>query len=208
MNPHNYLDLADYRRTVAELYGRVRRAAGEAEDVWGQFCQERDKLFQSHPQSALSKEQTAAFKGLRYYPYNPGLVFVLPIDRNVEPQHVEMALEEDGLIRLLRFGKISFQVDGQPVSLDLFWITGYAGSIFLPFRDATNRAETYGGGRYLLDTIKGADLGRQGDRLVIDFNYAYNPSCAYNPRWSCPLAPVENWLPVPIRAGELRYNPD
>jgi hypothetical protein len=68
--------------------------------------------------------------------------------------------------------------------------------VFLPSLDETNRSETYGGGRYLLDTIKGADLGREGERLVIDFNYAYNPSCAYNSRWQCPLAPQENWLPV------------
>jgi uncharacterized protein (DUF1684 family) len=102
-------------------------------------------------------------------------------------------------------GTISFEVNGQVVSLTLFWITGYGGGIFLPFRDLTNATDTYAGGRYLLDTIKGADLGREGDQIVIDFNFAYNPSCAYNDRWSCPLPPPENRLPVPIRAGELRF---
>ncbi|MEJ2598295.1 MAG: DUF1684 domain-containing protein [Anaerolineales bacterium] len=96
-------------------------------------------------------------------------------------------------------------MDGQALALSLFWVLGYGGGIFLPFQDATAPEETYGGGRYLWDTIKGADLGIELDRLVLDFNYAYNPSCAYNPRWHCPLAPRENWLAVPLRAGELRY---
>ena len=87
---------------------------------------------------------------------------------------------------------------------DVYWIEVYGGGVFVPFRDATSGSETYGAGRYLLDTIKGADLGGEGDRLILDFNYAYNPSCAYDPRWSCPLAPAVNWLQVPIQAGE-RY---
>ena len=87
----------------------------------------------------------------------------------------------------------------------MFWVLGYGGGVFLPFKDATNGPETYGGGRYLLDTIKHADLGSEDERLVLDFNYAYNPSCAYNPRWHCPLSPPENTLPVEIRAGEKSY---
>ncbi len=103
------------------------------------------------------------------------------------------------------FGRVRFTVDDQPVMLTLFWILGYGGGMFLPFRDTSNGHETYGGGRYLLDTLKGADLGRDGDLLVIDFNFAYNPSCAYNPSWHCPLAPPENWLRVPIWAGERNF---
>jgi hypothetical protein len=114
-------------------------------------------------------------------------------------------LQHDGLTRIQRFGKIHFAVAGQSVSLSLFWIMGYGGGVFLPFRDSTNNHETYGGGRYLLDTIKHADLGQEGSRLVIDFNYAYNPSCAYNSRWQCPLAPVENRLLVAIPAGEQQF---
>ncbi len=79
------------------------------------------------------------------------------------------------------------------------------GGIFLPFKDLTNHNETYSGERYLLDTIKGADLGWEADRLIVDFNFAYNPSCAYNSRWHCPLPPAENQLPVAIRAGEMRF---
>jgi hypothetical protein len=89
----------------------------------------------------------------------------------------------------------------------VYWIAVYGGGVFIPFRDATSGHESYGAGRYLLDTIKGADLGGRGERLMLDFNYAYNPSCAYDPRWSCPLAPPANWLPVPIRAGERAPQP-
>jgi uncharacterized protein (DUF1684 family) len=86
--------------------------------------------------------------------------------------------------------------------LALYWLEAYGGGVFLPFRDETSGTETYGAGRYLLDTVKGADLGEEGGRLVLDFNLAYNPSCAYDPRWACPLAPPENRLTIPIRAGE------
>ena len=86
--------------------------------------------------------------------------------------------------------------------LSLFWIDVYGGGVFLPFRDATSGVETYGGGRYLLDTIKGADLGSIGGLVVLDFNFAYHPSCVHGDQWSCPLAPPENGLAVDVRAGE------
>jgi uncharacterized protein (DUF1684 family) len=150
-------------------------------------------------------EQKSVFKGLCYYPFNPSLRYCLTVDTNIEPEVFELELQDDGLIKLQRFGKISFEAAGQPVSLALFWILGYGGGLFLPFRDLTNETDTFGGGRYLLDTVKGADLGQEDGHLIVDFNYAYNPSCGYNPRWYCPLAPSENWLAVPIPAGELRY---
>jgi uncharacterized protein (DUF1684 family) len=74
--------------------------------------------------------------------------------------------------------------------------------VFLPFRDATSGTTSYGGGRYLWDSVKGADLGSADEELVLDFNYAYHPSCVYDPRWSCPLAPRDNWLGIPVEAGE------
>jgi uncharacterized protein (DUF1684 family) len=101
-----------------------------------------------------------------------------------------------------RIGWVSFTVGEAPTRLAVFWLNEYAGGIFIPFRDGTSGTETYGGGRYLWDSGKGADLGSEGDELVIDFNYAYHPSCVYDPIWSCPLAPPENWLTVPIPAGE------
>jgi uncharacterized protein (DUF1684 family) len=207
MSQSVYEELADYRRSIANLYAHVRNTNLTIEKRWAQFCRERDSLFATHPQSALSPEQKRGFSSLSYFPYNPNLRFLLPVDANIEPIVMEYELPEEGLIRLKRFGKIHFEVDGQAVSLSLFWVVGYGGGIFLPFRDLTNQENTYGGGRYLLDTIKHADLGQKVDRIVIDFNFAYNPSCAYNPRWVCPLAPSENWLNIPIRAGELRFTP-
>lgn len=198
-------ELLDYRRTVSDLYARVRQSPLGFADRNLQFRQGRDDLFKTHPQSALSEEQKVHFTGLHYYPYDPAWRFVLPVDTDVEPDVIGVALQDDGVTHLQRFGKIHFEVSGQSASLSLFWILGYGGGVFLPFRDLTNKTATYGGGRYLLDTIKHADLGQEGSCLVIDFNYAYNPSCAYNPRWHCPLAPQENWLPVAIPVGEQRY---
>lgn len=190
---------------VAELYAEVRRGQLDVAESCRRFRAGRDELFKTHPQSALSPEQRTQFAGLRYYDYDPTYRFLLPVDTNVEPQIFEVELDEDGLLGMKRFGQIRFRIAGQAVSLSLFWIMGYGGGIFLSFRDLTNGTETYGGGRYLLDTLKHADLGQQGDCLVIDFNFSYNPSCAYNPRWVCPLAPLENCLPVRIAAGEQKY---
>src|ERR671919_619110 len=101
-----------------------------------------------------------------------------------------------------RFGTARFDHEGEALSLGLYWMDGYAGGLFLSFRDATSGKTTYGAGRYLFDTVKGADLGSEGDGLILDFNFSYNPSCAYDPSWACPLAPPDNRLPVAIRAGE------
>lgn len=194
--------LMDYRRRVGEMYSRVRQPGLSVEARWAQFRRERDALFACHPQSALSEEQKARFTGLDYFPYNPNLRFLVEVVQDVVPKVLELEVGGDGVMRLKQFGRVRFQVAGQEVSLVVYWVLGYGGGVFLPFRDQTNRLETYGGGRYLLDTIKGADLGHEGGRLVVDFNFAYNPSCAYNSWWHCPLAPRENWLPIPIRGGE------
>jgi len=204
----SFEQLADYRRQVAEMYAAVRAGGSTAVETSHRFRATRDALFRNHPQSALSPEAREKFSGLRYFDYDPAYRFVLPIDTNVEPQTLEVELEADGLVRLRRFGRVHFALNGQTVSLSLYWIMGYGGGIFLPFRDATNIHETYGGGRYLLDTIKGADMGQADGQIVVDFNYAYNPSCAYDERWVCPLAPVENRLAVRIEAGEKTYQGD
>jgi len=199
------LDLLDYRRRVFEMYARARAGHAQPEAACLEFRRARDELFRTHPQSALSAEQRASFAGLSYFPYDPALRLALPVDTSVEPRLIQIHLREDGVMRLRRFGRVRFSIAGREVSLSVFWITGYGGGVFLPFKDLTSTEATYPGGRYLLDTIKGADLGRQGTRLIVDFNYAYNPSCAYQARWDCPLAPEENHLPVAIRAGERRF---
>jgi uncharacterized protein (DUF1684 family) len=113
---------------------------------------------------------------------------------------VELGAGDGSTYTFTRFARAAFALSGSPHELDLHWLHGYAGGVFLSFTDATSGAETYGGGRYLLDTIKGADLG--GD-LTLDFNFAYNPSCSYDPAWSCPLPSRVNRLPCAIAAGEL-----
>ncbi len=201
----SYETLLDFRRSVADLYAQVRRSEATLEERSEAFRRGRDRLFRHHPQSALSRAQKARFEGLPYYAYDPSWRFELAIDTDVEPEVTEVRLKDDGPIRMRRFGKVHFRHADRDLSLSLFWIMGYGGGVFLPFGDLTNGDTTYGGGRYVLDTIKHADLGQRERRLVVDFNYAYNPSCAYNPRWHCPLAPQENQLPVAVRAGEQRY---
>src|SRR5207245_3888065 len=105
-------------------------------------------------------------------------------------------------VHFTRFGHAVFELAGGRRSLELYWLQGYGGGIFVPFGDATNGSESYGPGRYVLDSVKGADLGMEGGRLVLDFNFSYNPSCSYDPAWACPLTPASNRLPIPIRAGE------
>jgi uncharacterized protein (DUF1684 family) len=115
---------------------------------------------------------------------------------------LEIPLAADGVARAGRVGTLHFDIAGETRRLALYWFQGYGGGLWLPFADATTGSTTYGGGRYLIDTIKGADLGGSAERFVLDFNFAYNPSCAYDDRWSCPLAPAENRLSIAIEAGE------
>lgn len=192
------LTLLDWRRSVAALYADVRRdAARDPDGALLRFRAARDRLFRDHPDSPLPRDGRGGFAGLRHWPRDP----VLRFEAIVEPLAPEPATATSlagESFPLERIGRVRLPVG----DLDVYWIAVYGGGIFVPFRDATAGRETYGAGRYLLDTVKGADLGGAGDRLVLDFNYAYHPSCAYDPRWSCPLAPPANHLAVPIRAGE------
>jgi len=202
----DYEDLLDYRRRVGDMYARVRYGRLDPAARCTEFRRARDELFRTHPQSALTEPQKTRFHGLRYYAYDAGWRFAVPLEPVVEPSTLDVPLRDDGLTRLRRIGLVRFPVRGTAVARAVFWVMGYGGGLFLPFRDMTNRDATYEGGRYLLDTIKGADLGGEDGRLIIDFNYAFNPSCAYNVRWDCPLAPPENTLPAAIEAGEQRYS--
>jgi uncharacterized protein (DUF1684 family) len=205
--PDNPFTLADWRRTVAELYAAVRRApTAEQPRAWETFRTARDELFRSHPQSPLPPEQRADFAGLAYYPYAPAWRLIGTLDREVERETFALELPADGLIRYTRVARIHFTVGEQPAELSAFWIDGYGGGLFVPFRDASSGEATYGGGRYLYDTIKGADLGVGAERIALDFNYAYNPSCAYNEHWVCPLSPRENQLAFAVQAGEKVFN--
>jgi uncharacterized protein len=200
--PDGRLTLLDYRRRVHELYARVRRRGTGSPDAFADFVATRDALFAGHPQSPLPTDRRSDFGGLDHAPYDPGYRFVAPIDRDVARETLEVRLAADGVVALERFARVRLPLPTGTATLSLFWIGGYGGGVFLPFRDTTNGQSSYGGGRYLLDTIKGADLGSDGDVLVLDFNYAYHPSCAYDPRWDCPLAPPENRLDLAVEAGE------
>lgn len=196
------LNLLDYRRRVNEMY-RLIRDSDDPAATREMFRMMRDDLFRSHPQSPLNDDQKASFSGLHYYDYDPAYRVIATVDTTVEPETLEYALGEDGVMRCTRFARVNVTLPTGTGSLSLFWINGYGGGVFLPFGDATNRQTTYGAGRYLYDTIKGADLGASQREIVLDFNFAYNPSCAYNPRWVCPLAPPENRLPLSVPVGEM-----
>ena len=196
------LSLWDWRRRVSDLYGAVRAAPPEA--GWALWRETRDALFREHPQTPLEADQSKGFGGLPLYRYDPALRFAVatrPVaDRT--PRRVDAG--RDGALTMKAFAITDGLAPALGGELTLFWIGGYGGGVFLPFRDASSGRETYGGGRYLLDTIKGADLGRQPDgRLILDFNFAYNPSCSYSDLWVCPLSPPENTLPAAIRGGEM-----
>lgn len=196
------LDLADYRRRVWALYAAARASEPPEPARWAAWRRGRDGLFRDHPQSPLDPARRRQFRGLSYFPYDPGWRVVAPLEPVPDASPRTVSLRDDGVVRLQPVGRVRFNLSGRPCALTVFWIATYGGGLFLPFRDTTNGRATYGGGRYLLDTIKGADLGAESGGLVLDFNYAYNPSCAYDDRWDCPLAPLENTLPVAVEAGE------
>ena len=160
----------------------------------------------------MSYEARAHFTGLRYFDHD----LACRLGVRLEPAEAGDPLEidtggEDGVITYRRAGLVRFQLGGQDCRLTVFGLVGYGGGLFLPFRDGTSGNETYGGGRYLFDTVKNTDglaleLRAGSPDITIDFNFAYNPSCAYDARWACPLAPRENWLPVPVRAGEKVFS--
>lgn len=197
-DPDPTLALLDWRRQVADLYGEVR-ASGGGRDAWERWIAARDRLFREHPQTPLDDPST--WPGLAYFDYDPAWRLTADVTP-AEPTTAEVAHSAAGTTTFRRFGLARVVTPAGEVSLDLWWLEGYGGGVFLPFRDATAGRETYGGGRYLLDTVKGADLGHEGRRLVVDFNFAYHPSCVHGARWSCPLAPAGNALDVAVAAGE------
>jgi hypothetical protein len=217
------LTLADWRRTIGGLYAEVRRLSatdvGAALDLWRAT---RERLFREHPQSPVPASERAGFRA-HHFDHDPALRFEVVVE---EPAPsvlagaggssglgglggpvglmMELPVSAGGAMSFSRFGSVTIPFPGGPRRLDLFWMSGYAGGLFLPFRDGTNGRETYGAGRYLLDAAKSADLGPGAapNSLVLDFNFAFQPSCAFDPKWACPLAPPSNRLDVEVRAGE------
>ncbi|GAA2857480.1 hypothetical protein Acy02nite_66830 [Actinoplanes cyaneus] len=191
------LELADFRAAVARNYL-------DAADL-SDFRTRRDDLFATHPQSPIPPPERAGFTGLRYYPENPAMIVDVPVREAAGELTIDTG-GPDGVVRYTRAGILQTPFG----ELTLWWIAAYGGGLFLPVRDGTSGSTTYGGGRYLTDTVKGTH-GRGVERLGssrvrLDFNYLYNPSCAYDPRWACPLAPPENRITVAVEAGEKTYH--
>lgn len=192
--------LLDWKRRTFDSYAAVRRAADPAA-AWSSWRATKDEMFASHPQSPIPEEERSEFTGLHYFEYDPAFR-VLGTIEEAPPQRIEIATSGAEPYSFERFGTVRFALEGSALVLDLFWLLGYGGGLYLPFRDLTSGDSTYGAGRYIYDTVKGADLGEDRGSLVLDFNFAYNPSCSYDPRWVCPLAPPANRLDIAITAGE------
>jgi uncharacterized protein (DUF1684 family) len=194
------LALLDWRRSVAELYAAVRGSDSPraAHAVWRTG---RDELFQGHSESPLESADPLRITGLPYWPYDDSLRFELPVLRSTTTRRLTLPTGSDGLTSLRSVGSIAIP---SPVeaTVEVWWLEQYAGGLFLPLRDGTAGHESYGGGRYLLDTAKGADLGGGAGTLTIDLNFLYHPSCRYDGAWECPLAPPENTIAGLVRAGE------
>lgn len=212
------LDLADWRRRVSDLYASVRReAAVDPAAAWRLWRSTREELFATHPQSPVPEAARRDFRAA-HWKYDPAYRFEVKLaaDRDSESADVtpsepllggfslNLPISTGGEEGFTRIGRLEVPFPGGTRSLGVYWMAGYAGGLFLPFRDVTNGVETYGAGRYLLDTAKSADLGPGAipGSLVLDFNFAFHPSCAFDPKWSCPLAPPENRLDLRVEAGE------
>jgi len=236
-DPTETLQLADWRRRVADLYAEVRRLIRTDHDAALELWRTtREGLFRENPQSPVPASKRDEFRA-HHYPADPAMRFEVAVEGDSPVQddagaatfvatpldfgadagsprssgpglmtHVAMELpvSAGGTMAMRRIGHVEIPFPAGPRRLGVFWMSGYAGGVFIPFRDATNGTETYGAGRYLLDAAKSADLGGDAARgtLVLDFNFAFHPSCAFDPKWACPLAPPENRLDIPIRAGE------
>jgi uncharacterized protein (DUF1684 family) len=187
------LEVVSWRREVHALYAALRAEPdpATAHHLW---VEARSRLFLEHPASPRNGDQQ-----LRHAPYDPAYRFVVAIEP-ADPERWEFASSSDGVVPFDRVGRVTLGDLGQ---LDVWWLDSYGGGLFLPARDGSAGSLTYGAGRYVLDTVKGTDLGRVGDDWVVDLNFAYNPSCVYDPRWNCPLAPAGNRFAAHAPVGEL-----
>ena len=158
---------------------------------------EKDEFFQRHPHSPLTPEQRSGFMGLQYFPENDALRLEVTVEPSEDQEPIEMQTSTGGVQSYRRNGRFRFQVDGEDAELTIYQNEhGY----FLPFVDSLAGKETYPAGRYL------EPEALPGNRFFVDFNLAYNPYCAYNEMWSCPITPPENRLKIPIQAGEKLFH--
>lgn len=164
-----------------------------------EFRKEKDEFFAHHPQSPLTREQRKAFNGLNYFPEDESLRLEVQVEEFSQKDSVQMQTTTGDVQEYVRYGRFRFEVDGQSAELTIYESQH---GFFLPFVDSLAGSETYPAGRYLdPDPLP-------GNRFLVDFNLAYNPYCAYNEMWSCPITPFENRIKIPIRAGEKIFHPE
>jgi uncharacterized protein (DUF1684 family) len=196
----NKLALAEWRREVFDIYREVRLGP-DPERAHARWRERRDRLFREHSESPLAVDDPLRQTGIPYWPYDPRLRFSVPVLEAARPARHALPTEGEEITELRQVGWVELPETLGP-RLAVWWLAQYGGGLFVPFRDQTAGSESYGAGRYLLDTAKGADLGLDDGRLVLDFNFSYHPSCRYDAAWQCPLAPPENVLAGAVRAGE------
>jgi uncharacterized protein (DUF1684 family) len=195
---------ADWRRRTFELYDTVRAVAevddpGAAHAYW---VLARNQMLAQHPVSPILPAERAAFTGVPVSPYDPAWRFEVELVPAAEPRRWDVETGTDGIVPFTLLGTAELPELG---SLDVWKLGSYGGGLFIPLKDrlAGTPLGTYGGGRYLVDTVKGSWLGEGPEgTIVLDLNFAYNPSCAYDPAWACPLATAGNTLPVEVPVGE------
>jgi len=163
------------------------------------FRKEKDQFFKTSDQSPLTAEQKTTFQGLAYFAENPALRLELPLEKYAQPEHVRMQTSTGDAQDYHRVGQIRFRVNGQEATLQVYE-SEHGGDYFIPFVDATAPAESYGAGRYH------EPERLENGNLLVDLNFSYNPYCAYNERWSCPIPPKENRVSARIEAGEKKFH--
>ncbi|HXO08336.1 MAG TPA: DUF1684 domain-containing protein, partial [Solirubrobacteraceae bacterium] len=185
---------------VFDMYREVR-LDGDPARAHARWRERRDRLFREHSESPLAIDDPLRKTGVPYWPYDPRLRFSVPVLKAARPARRSLPTEGEEVTELRQVGWVELPEALGP-HLAVWWLAQYGGGLFVPFRDRTAGSESYGAGRYLLDTVKGADLGLDDGRLVLDFNFSYHPSCRYDDAYRCPLAPPENVLAGAVRAGE------
>jgi uncharacterized protein (DUF1684 family) len=167
--------------------------------------EQEDQFYAEHPPSPIPEAHREGFDGLQYYDPEPAYRFELSLERHEDPEIITLETTTDGTREYYWWGEFRFGIDGTEQTLRAYRADPDADRLWVPFRDATSGETTYGAGRYL--DLEAEEHRTAEGRWILDFNRAYNPYCAYSEEYECPLIPMENWLDVPIRAGERAYEP-
>jgi uncharacterized protein (DUF1684 family) len=165
---------------------------------------QKDHYFAESERSPLPPAEREAFDGLSYYPPDEDLRFRVPLHEHGERERVTVATSTEGEREYIRWGEFRVEIDGETVAVQAYRGSPDEDRLWVPFRDATSGDETYGAGRYI--DLEPDEHRFEDGTWLLDFNAAYNPTCAYSDRYECPLPPTENWLDVAIEAGEKAYH--